>query len=165
MGFSNRIVSVLVALALLWGVDAAAQDNEVREPIVVDTRVDRIIAQQTEIRRDATAKRGRYRDMDNPTRERLLSEQDKVFTLLEGRTASTELNREGQLSLFNSLEAISAIVNRAEDERVVCERVRGQGTNIRSTVCKTVAQRRAERQSAAGSLPTQRGSVCLICDQ
>jgi len=163
MSFRGKIVPVLVAAALACSLQARADSTPEQERVIVDTRADLIRDQQNEIRREANAKRGRYRDMDEKARSRLFSEQDKVLALLEGKASSNELSRQDQLTLFNSLEAISAMVNRAEDERMICERTKRQGSNISETICKTVAQRRAERQSAAGSLTFQRGSACVTC--
>lgn len=163
MSFRYKVASVLVAAAVVWGFQAKAQQGQEQGQVVVDTRADLIRDQQEEIRREANAKRGRYRDMDKQTRARLLGEQDKVFALLDGKASSRDLSRQDQLALFNSLETISAIVNRAEDERMICERTRQTGTNVSQTICKTVAQRRAERERAANALP-QRAPACPDCD-
>ncbi len=163
MSSRSRVALVFVAAAVAWGFQAKASQGQ-QEQIVVNAQADLIREQQNEIRRDANANRGRYRDMDKQTLGRLRSEQDKVFALLEGKASSKELSRQDQLALFNSLEAISAIVNRAEDERMVCERTRRTGTKLSETICKTVAQRRAEREQAAGTLPS-RSPTCPTCDQ
>ncbi|MDH5822458.1 hypothetical protein QFW77_05570 [Luteimonas sp. RD2P54] len=126
---------------------AALLANET-EQVLVETDARAIVAQQQEIRSDAVARTGRYKDMDERTRTELLAKQDRVFALLEGRERSTDLPPGDQTALFNSLESISAIVNNAEDERMVCERIRPTGSNMSQNVCKTVAQRRAEREAA-----------------
>lgn len=118
------------------------------DDVAVSTDARAIVEQQQQIRSDATDRRGRYRDMDERTRTNLLSKQDQVFSLLDGKEQSTELSQGDQLALFNTLEEISAIVNQAEDERMICERVRPTGSNRPVNVCKTVAQRRLERDSA-----------------
>lgn len=138
--------AVLAAL-LLPGVAAASDQPDV----VVNTDARAIIAQQHEIREEALAGEGRYGEMSEPDRRRLMSEQDKVLELLEGKERSTELSQIDQTILFNSLESISAIVNRAEDDRMVCERVRRTGTNRAERVCMTVAQRREEAQRSRQS--------------
>lgn len=60
---------------------------------------------------------------------------------------TTELSEAEQLQLFTALGHISAIVNRAEDERLVCRRHRPTGSNRPATVCRTVARLRADREA------------------
>lgn len=124
------------------------------DDVIVNTDARAIVKQQNEIRGQAEAREGRYRDLDDRAHARLRSHQDTVFSLLEGRERSSELNQRDQTRLFNSLEAISAIINRAEDDRMVCERIRPTGTNRPLRVCKTVAQRREEAELAREVRPT-----------
>ncbi len=131
--------------------------------VFVNTDAQAIVQQQNEIRSDAAAREGRYKDLDERTHASLLSHQDTVFSLLEGHERSTELNQRDQTQLFNSLEAISAIINRAEDERMVCERVRPTGSNRAQRVCKTVAQRREEAE-AARMAQAAKSSTNARCD-
>lgn len=107
-----------------------------------------ILTQQQDIRADALAGKGRYKDMDQKVRQDLFAKQDIVKGLLEGRELTSELSQLDQVTLFNSLEAISAIVNKAEDERMICRRERTTGSHRAQNVCKTVAQIRKERDMA-----------------
>src|SRR5690606_28003292 len=79
---------------------------------------------------------------------RLLQLQQRVIGALDGRASTTELSPGDQVALFNDLEEISALVNKAEDERMICERTRPIGSNRPVSVCKTVAQRRLEREQS-----------------
>ncbi len=128
---------------------AVAQDQgeaRAEAQVLVNTDAAAILAQQREIREHAVSRTGRYRDMKDGDRQALLSEQDKVLALLEGKARSTELSTPEQLQLFNSLERISAIVNQAEDDRMVCRRERTTGSHRVQNVCRTVAQMRAEQE-------------------
>ncbi|MGY0560617.1 hypothetical protein ACW7G2_07850 [Luteimonas sp. A277] len=129
--------------------------------VVVNTDAQAILQQQQEIRQEAVAREGRYKDLDERTHRELLDKQDTVFSLLEGRERSTELGERDQVALFNSLESISAIINQAEDERMVCERVRPTGSNRAQRVCKTVAQRRAEHEAAQRGADMSRNARCV----
>jgi hypothetical protein len=104
--------------------------------------------QQQEIRTEVVAGKGRYKDMASDKRAKLLSHQDRVLALLAGVDFTTELSELDQIAAFNALEAIEAIVNAAEDERMICERFKPVGSNRPQTLCRTVAQRRAEREAA-----------------
>ena len=107
-----------------------------------------IVAQQAAIRAEAVASTGRYKDMPPAKREKLFALQDQVTRQLADRATTTELPEQDQIAVFNALEAISAIINQAEDERMICERQRPVGSNRTQTVCRSVAQRRQDREDA-----------------
>lgn len=102
--------------------------------------------QQKQIRSDAEARTGRYKDLSETKRGELFARQDKVSALLKDVQLTTELKERDQIELFNALESIQAIVNAAEDDRLICERKRPTGSNRTQTLCRSVAQRRAERE-------------------
>lgn len=111
-------------------------------------RADAILSQQQQIRAEATARTGRYKDMDESRRRDLFAKQDVVFRLLEGKQDSNELNEPQRVELFNALESIEATVNNARDEQMICEHVKQIGSNRPQKVCKTYAQREKEREKA-----------------
>lgn len=110
-----------------------------------------ILAQQQAIRAQATARKERYRDLEDSRLEELFAHQDTVVRLLAGTARTTELPERDQIAVFNALEAIEAILNRAEDERLVCERYKPVGSNRTQTMCKSVAQRRDEQDGVEGA--------------
>lgn len=153
---SRFVIAAVLALVICpAGVTVAAEG----EQVVVNTDARAIVAQQHEIREKALAGVGRYGDLDERDRRRLLSEQDKVLRMLEGKERSTELSEIDQMNLFNALESIWAIVNQAEDERIVCERVRRTGTNRAQRVCMTVAQRRENAERSRRSFDDVRSNT------
>ncbi|BDU15340.1 hypothetical protein [Lysobacter auxotrophicus] len=119
-----------------------------------------ILDQQRQIRVEVEQRSGRYKDMPSAERTTLLREQDKVFTLLRDRSAITDLPEADRIVVFNSLESISAIVNRAPEEKLVCERTRKIGSNRTETVCMTASERRARREADAKALG-DRNAACL----
>jgi hypothetical protein len=120
--------------------------------VLVDTDAVAILAQQQEIRRDLERNTPRYKALKPEQRDQLLREQAIVERLLAGRARTTELPQAGQLEVFNALEAISALVNQAEDARLVCRSHKPTGSNRKVTTCNTVAQIRAQRQRDADTL-------------
>lgn len=120
-------------------------------------QLDAVRVQQAEIRAGAEAGKGRYKDMPAATRQALFAEQAKVLKLLEGKKVETELTENDKMQVFNALESIEAIVNQAEDERVVCKREKATGSNRLTSVCRTVAQMREDREAAA---KMDRTAVC-----
>jgi hypothetical protein len=146
-------------VVLVCGLGLATADADPGKQVLAETDAAKIVSQQTEIHQDVLARRGPYRDMAESERARLLELQQGVIGALEGRARTTELPAAAQVSLFNDLEAISALVNKAEDERMVCERTRPIGSNRPVNICKTVAERRLEReQSLEGR---RRDSRCM----
>lgn len=117
--------------------------------------------QQQQIRADAQAKKGPYKDLSPQKREELFKHQSVVMDLTQSIKSTTDLEEPQQVALFNALESIEAIVNAAEDERLVCERIRPIGSNRTQTSCKTVAQRRAEREAAQKNM----GNRNLECSE
>jgi hypothetical protein len=113
--------------------------------IAVSTDARAIVAQQSQLKAEVETGAERFKSLSPDKRANLLARQNRVLAMLEGRELSTELSQQQQLDLFNELEAISAIVNDAEDERIICERTRPVGSNRPMRVCRTVAQRRAEQ--------------------
>ena len=134
------ILAILVC-SLLWVAGAATANDH------PNLDAGAIRKQQQEIRTAIEAGRGAYKDLPDAKKRELLSKQDRVLSLIGNRSRTTELNEYQQIELFNNLEAIQAIINSAEDDRMICRRERPTGTNRPQTICKTVAQRRAERES------------------
>ncbi len=105
-------------------------------------QLDPVRAQQAEIMAGAKAKSGIYANLSASDRDRLITRQMRMLQLIEGKKMSAELSESEKLELFNSLEWIEATVNRAEDERMVCERTAVVGSNLKKRVCMTVAAKR-----------------------
>lgn len=133
---------VLVLCSLLFM--AANVNASPRGPL----KLDEVRQQQTEIRADATARTGLYKDMPAATRDELFTKQNMVLSIIEGKDLASDLNESDKMKVFNALEWIEAAINKAEDERVVCERRAQIGTNRKERVCRTVAQIRADREAA-----------------
>lgn len=154
----SRFACVLAALACMLALSASA--------LVLNSNLDAdaIRKQQQQIRSEAEAKRGRYKDMEQPRLTELFAHQDKVDDLLTSVDDTADLPEKGRMELFNALEAIEAIVNAAEDERMVCERIKPTGSHRPVRECKTVAQRRAEREDAMRDMGSRsRGCSSPVC--
>ena len=141
-------ITCMLALSVL-SIPALANDN---------TSAAAILSQQAIIQADALKRSGRYKDVSETDLQALLEHQSLVANKLASVESTTQLSERDQITVFNSLEAIEAIINKAENERMVCERYKPIGTNRPTTVCKTVAQRRTEREAAEKSF--QRDQQC-----
>ena len=148
---------LIIGLVVSLLADAPAFSN----PQHANTDAHAIRKQQEQIRVEAELRSGRYKDLSEARRSELRQRQAVVMRLTEGVAQTTELKEEQQIELFNALESIEAIVNAAEDERMVCERHRPIGSNRPQTICKTVAERRAEREDVR----VQMGKRNLECSR
>jgi hypothetical protein len=148
----NAVFTLALAFAAAWPVAASEIHPNLDATAILD--------QQRQLRVEVEQRSGRYKDLPAAERETLLREQDKVFTLLRDRSAVTDLPEADRIVVFNSLESISAIVNRAPEEKLVCERTRKIGSNRTETVCMTAAERRARREADAKALG-ERNAGCL----
>lgn len=113
---------------------------------------DDIRSQQAEIQAGVVARTGRYKDMDNKTRDELLRRQLMVLSAIEGKEIPADLNAEQRTQVFNDLEWIEAAINRTEDERLVCEYRKTIGSTRKQRVCRTAAQMREDRERAREEL-------------
>lgn len=107
-----------------------------------------ILQQQQQIRSDAAAGRGSFKDLDPAKRADLFARQDRVAELLAGIAATGELADADQVALATELDAIQAIVIHAEDERKVCVPQKRIGSHRPVISCRTVAERRAAREDS-----------------
>lgn len=127
---------------------AVAAGADTRKPLEVAT----VVAQQKQIRDDVLIRKGRYKDMPDPTRVELLSRQAELLTMLEGKRTAADLTEEQQMRAFNTLEWIEAAINNADDERVTCRREKILGSTRTTRVCRTAEHERREREKARESM-------------
>ena len=105
-----------------------------------------VLTQQRQIRGDIDAGNGVYGRLPADTRREVASRQDALFALLDGRRYE-DLDEAQRAQASANLAWIEAAPKQATEERVVCERVKSMGSNRVERVCRTVAQRQADRDS------------------
>lgn len=137
----HKFCLLVVLLGFASTAHARAADNV---PANLDAQA--IRAQQAVIRSEVLAGGGRYAKLDARDRDDLLRHQDRLATLLRKVDNTSSLPERRQIDVFNTLEAISAIVNFDPDGRTICRRERPIGSNRPLTSCMTVAQMREERE-------------------
>lgn len=147
-----QLRTVLLASIIAMAAAAPASGNEAPAP-----DVSKILQQQAAIRADVMARSGRYKDLPEDKRNTLLNHQQVVTSRLGGVQTTAQLNEHDRIAVFNALEAIEAIVNKAEDDRMICKRHKPVGSNRPQTVCRTVAQLRAEEDNNE----QRRNQVCV----
>jgi hypothetical protein len=118
-----------------------------------------IVSQQQEIREEIQARAGRYKDMPGVKRESILKDQDRLFALLAGKHSIDELDAGQRVDAFNVLQSINAAINNKEDERVICEARKPIGSNRTERVCRSLAQIKADRDTARKGMQGNQG-IC-----
>ena len=126
---------------------AVAATTASATPPATALQTDAIRSQQAQIKAGIEARTGAYKDLPARTREQLLAQQALVLGLVEGRQTTADLDAAQQGELFAALESIDAMVNKANDERLVCELVKTLGSNRKERVCRTAGQVRAEHEA------------------
>jgi len=144
-----RIASCLLAV-MLGSAPFASNGFETIGPSLSEIR-----AQQVDLHQQALAKRGIFKDLSENERQQLLTRQNQFLAMTEGRQSLGDLKPDDRVQVVNTLEWINAAITRAEDERLVCERVKLTGSNRPERVCKTVAQRNAERNASVKMMEDQ----------
>ena len=147
------LASCVFALAFAAAsMSAHAYQTAGGDAIVIQSSPAEIRAAQNSLRAELQKKKGGYEHLSDEERGAILQKQDAVYALIEGKAAIDDLSGDDRIALANALESIKALLNKAEDARIVCERVRVVGSNMPQNKCMSVAQRRKiqERLRAEG---------------
>ncbi len=132
--------TALLAATLLVS-PAFANDN-----IGISSTPAQIRDAQTQLRQAIEAKRGNYSQFTDEERREIFARQDDVLAAIEGRQSIDELSGDQRIRLLNALSAVDAAVKKAEDNRMICERIKPIGSNRPQNKCMTVGQRRQLRE-------------------
>ncbi len=74
---------------------------------------------------------------------------EHISRLLDGAQRVDQLRPEVKVRVFNEQERVNNLLSRAHaDSRMICRRQMATGSNMRTNICMTVAQRRKARDSA-----------------
>lgn len=118
------------------------------DAIVIDGTPQSLRAAQDALQRDLAAKKGDYAHLTDDEKQTILRKQSMVYSLIEGRTTFDGMREDEKVRLVNAVEEVRALVAKAEDSRMVCERVKVIGSNRPQNKCMTVAERRRLRERA-----------------
>lgn len=146
------LLSTAFVAAMLLSCPTFAEDA-----IVIDSTPDQIRASQSAQRQAIERKSANYSHFTDAERKAIFAKQDEVSTLIQGKTTIDELSPNDKIALANGLEAVRALVARAEDGRLICERIKPLGSNRPQNKCMSVGERRRLREAAQrqGLKPTK----------
>lgn len=150
---SRKFVAAVAFCLAVWVPSALAESNALK--------LDAVRSQQAEIRAGVESRTGIYKQLSADDRDVLLSQQVQLLGVIGDSQTVDELSEAQRIELFNALELIEALVNKADDERMVCEYRATIGSNRKQRDCKTVAQRREQREAIRNQIDS-RGVDSLI---
>jgi predicted exporter len=111
------------------------------------TRTADILAQQQTIRADMKAKRDRYANIPRDAQKSVLSDQEKLEKLLEGKVDTSQLAPPDQAEVRRLMARIEATVKNNQDERPVCTQEARTGSNYVTRVCHTPTEIRSRKEA------------------
>jgi hypothetical protein len=139
-----RLLS-LAALCLAASLSFSALADDA---IVITWTPEGLRTAQDALKRDLAAKKSGYDHLSEAEKQTILRKQEAIYAMADGRTSFDGLNDEDKRRLANAVEEVRALVAKAEDSRMICERVRVIGSNRPENKCITVGDRRRIREKA-----------------
>ncbi|UOV06523.1 hypothetical protein MUU77_15040 [Pseudoxanthomonas sp. F37] len=86
----------------------------------------------------------------------------RISDALQKAGGVDQLSAEDKAKVFNDQELVNTILTRAhEDSRLVCTREKKVGSHRITNTCKTVAERRRDREESQGALRRNMRVVCV----
>ena len=139
-------VRILVACILLASCATALSAAEVVAPVKATTK-EAFIAVATSVRKEMQAE-GRYAYVNDHEREEVETNLARIQGLFEKVASVDAMSKDAQVELFNAQEAVNAVLEKRDRDRLVCERSATTGSRIASTQCRTYGEIEAQREAS-----------------
>jgi hypothetical protein len=107
------------------------------------------------------AKAGKYGKLKPDDRRRLETAERDIQALMQRSPDLGSLNEADRVQLFNSQEAIIAIVDGLKRTQLVCTYVEGTGTRFKTKHCVTRDMAEAAKRAARESTKTAQRDLCI----
>jgi hypothetical protein len=104
-----------------------------------------------------------YFEISDQDRQKVVDALDRMERHLTGITSVEQLDEPQRIAVFNDQELVNALLTDArEDSRLVCKREKKVGSNMPTTSCMTIAQRREAQETAQRGLRNEmKVRLCL----
>ena len=109
----------------------------------------------------ALAANGQYGTLKRGAGKELQAARDQIASVLASRPTIAELSPDERMALQNADDAITAILQNKDKQRMVCRREAKTGTRFPTTECMTIAQREARANSAAEATGNVQRETCV----
>ena len=133
---------LLAALVLCVALPGFATDA----PMVDNVSVQQFLAYHDDVARRATTKD--FEALSRGDKEKLSAAQAEIRQALDGKASMADLDDAARLKVSNAHEQVLALVEKAENERMVCVQRKRLGSHRHQLECRTVAQTKADREAA-----------------
>jgi hypothetical protein len=141
----------LLALVLLLAAGGARADLVTARALEVQNMsVEQFLDWHAGVAKRATTKA--FDALSRTEREQLAAAQAEIRGALDGKTSMAELDDAGRISVFNAHEKVLALVDKAENERLICTQKKRLGSHRHQLECRTVAQIRESREGGQREL-------------
>ncbi|HJU38830.1 MAG TPA: hypothetical protein VJ724_04605 [Tahibacter sp.] len=146
----NVICKLLfLALAATAPATAAAADKAKEKPFVADTKA--AFAERAAGVREQMDRGGRFEFVSDAERAKVEARLNDMAALFEHGDVAT-LSKAQIADLYVAQEDINAILTKRDGRRVICERVKIVGSNLKSLQCLTYAEKERGRRVSQDAL-------------
>lgn len=159
---STGVILIAIAVSLAaYGASgpATAQDAAVAPQAEVTTEAGEYLASIDHAL--DLARKGEYGRISRGSHEELKAARDRIAGLLEGHASKDELQPDARLAVQHAEDAIQAIIQSQDKNRMVCRREAGTGSRLPRNECLTVAQREARARAAMESTESVQRMNCV----
>lgn len=112
-----------------------------------------VFAQQRQALEREISTGERYRSIAPADRRQVMDALQRMQANLDGKASLSQLNEKERLAVFNDQELINSLLTQAAaDSRLICTSETPVGTRLPKRTCKTVGERRLEREAARDTL-------------
>ena len=140
-----RLLSLAAAIALAFASTTALADTAGSEvPQLSNMTAVEFLAFHSDLSQELKTKR--YNHISNSALDEIATEQNKIRSLVGTHSTMDELSERDRLEVFNAHQRVVAIVEGAEDDRVICKRVKPTGSHRPISQCQTVGELKRARE-------------------
>jgi len=139
-------VRILLACSLLAVCAMPLSAAETEAPVKATTK-EAFIAVEAGVRKEMQAE-GRYAYVNDREREEVEANLARMQALFDKTASVDAMSKDVQVELFNAQEAVNAVLEKRDRDRLICERSATTGSRIASTQCRTYGEIEEQREAS-----------------
>ena len=138
--------SILAISLIMAGISSAHAAADSKDPFPMDAYSTDEFREQATILRGEMAK-GKYEQLSNGDKKSIDKRLDQLDTFYVKRSTGANLTGDESAALVNASSEINALLKGEASDKLVCEQVKILGSNRRTKVCMSVADRDERRRA------------------
>ena len=142
-----RLFPLVVMFVLAVGATTTVAADNAGTPKLTNMSAAEFLDYHAELAKQLKTKK--YEHINNSSLDDIALEQSKIRSLIGTHKSLDELSDVDQVSVFNAHERVIAIVENAENDRVICKRQKVVGSHRPVNVCNTVGELKRAREELA----------------